>query len=179
MKILILISFIICSFISAVCSDEITLSEAQIDQAREIADLLLASNFASVAQLILAPDFDTKIVNYRRPEDGQTILHLAVQVDSLDIAFKMAKLPGVDLNVLDHKRRSPLHVAIIEGYDYCAIALINAGADIYLASDSGSSLLLAKLNGRDVILRHLKRRAASLRGIQPKGHSIERIPDSN
>src|SRR3989338_7177461 len=138
-------------------------SESIATQARVLHEALLAEDYLLVMSTAREPGFDARVLNYQRPEDGNSLLHLAVESASMDMLSKLTLLPNININLVNQARRTPLHTAIAGDDELKALVLINAGADIFIPSDMGSSLLMAKVLGRESILKQLRSRATGVR----------------
>jgi hypothetical protein len=121
-----------------------------------LVEALARGEAAFVIDYLKTHEVPPALLNYRRPADGQTLLHLAVLEKNFDLAEAIALEPGVDLNVFDAQSRTPLHWAIITGEDAIAMGLVKVGADCKMASDQGSAYLLSKIHDRPVVTRMIR-----------------------
>ena len=125
----------------------------RLAQAKEVFSAVENGNDKELDQL-LAQDED---VNYRRPSDGATALHLIAQNGRAPIGGYLIS-GGADVNAKDNSGSSPLHWAAENGHIAVAKSLIDKGADVNAQRGDGATpLVLAISKGNAKMVEYLKR----------------------
>ena len=116
-----------------------------------------------------------KISRFPRIEEYQTALHLAAQHGNLEI-LKMLLSKNADINALDHRKFSALHIAIKQNhYEAVQILLDHKDIDVNIKDQNASSPLfhaisMGKFGLVKLLLDHHKSRLGSVeltRAMQP------------
>ena len=79
-----------------------------------------ADNNRVIYQSLDDPTFDP---NVQRRDDGQTPLMIALYYRKCEIAEKLLKLPGIDVNIVDKDNKSALHYAVASNTPGCKAAI--------------------------------------------------------
>jgi ankyrin repeat protein len=128
---------------------ELTPAE-RLARAKEVFSAVEKGNDKQLEQL-LAQDAD---VNYRRPSDGATALHLIAQNGRAPIGGYLIS-GGADVNAKDNSGSAPLHWAVENGHLAVAKSLIYKGADVNAQRGDGATplvLAVSKENAKMVEL---------------------------
>lgn len=106
----------------------------------------------------------------KRYEQGQTLLHLAVNMNATNSVMWLAE--NTDLNGQDEQGYTPLARAVEQNKTGLVRILINAGADVNLSLQSGFSPLLLAIRARNNSLVHqLLHAGASANTSRPNGET--------
>lgn len=105
-------------------------------------------------------------VNYKRPSDGATPLHLIAQNGRAPIGGYLLS-NGADVNAKDNSGSTPLHYAAQNGHFAVVKTLIYKGADVNAQRGDGATPLdLAISKGNAPIVEYLKRSGAKVNSNQ-------------
>jgi ankyrin repeat protein len=130
----------------------------RLAQAKEVFSAVENGNDKQLDQL-LAQGAD---VNYRRPSDGATALHLIAQNGRAPIGGYLIS-GGADVNAKDNSGSAPLHWAAENGHLAVAKSLIDKGADVNAQRGDGATpLALAMSQGDAKMVEYLKRRGGKV-----------------
>ncbi len=115
--------------------------------------IALANGHVKIANLLL----ERAQVNVNEPvsclgpvEKGITWLHHAAAIEDMNVITMLLKIPGINLNVKDADRWTPLHFAAQEGHCKAVQALLAKGADKHARDKKEMTpLYIAALNNHE------------------------------
>ncbi|MFT7810539.1 NF-kappa-B inhibitor alpha-like [Arapaima gigas] len=128
-------------YMEKVCSEERL--DSGVDSMAEVDCDSLQRDLQSLSMDSRPLEFGDEPWKQQRTEDGDTLLHLAIIHEAKDYAVGMINMSRNDpfLNVQNHQKQTPLHLAVITEQADLVARLLEAGCDSQLVDDCGNTAL--------------------------------------